>query len=245
MIRFIIVISFVVLFLILSIPVLLMEKLIGKFNPEKRDYQCLHIIQWAFKVCIWLTGSKVTVIGEENVPKDQAVLYVGNHRSAFDILITYCRCPRLTGYVAKDQTLKYPLLRDWMKALYCLFLNRDDIKAGLKTILQAIEYIKKGISICIFPEGTRSRTDEMLPFKEGSMKIADKTGCPIVPMAITNSSAIWEDQFPKIRPCHVILEYGTPIIPGELSKEERKFLGNYAQKKIQEMLDQHKERELL
>ncbi len=136
--------------------------------------------------------------------------------------------------------LRYWFLRDWMKALYCLFLDREDIKAGLKTILQGIEYIKRGISICIFPEGTRNRTDEMLPFKEGSMKIAEKTGCPIIPMAITNSAEIFENHLPFIRPCHVILEYGTPILPGELSKEEKKFLGSYTQSQIQKMLDKNK-----
>lgn len=240
MIRFIIVVLFLVGFLILGIPVLLAEWVIGKFNREWKDYSCLRIVQNAFKLILKISGVKVTVIGEENVPKDQAVLYVGNHRSYFDILLTYSRCPRLTGYIAKDQMLRYPLLRDWMKALYCLFLNRNDIKAGLKTILQGIEYIKKGISICIFPEGTRNRTDQMLPFKEGSMKLSEKTGCPIIPMAITNSSAIFEDHLPYIRPTHVILEYGAPILPGELSKEEKKFLGAYAQKRIQEMLDKNK-----
>ena len=147
MIRFIIVVLFLVGFLILGIPVLLVEWVIGKFNREWKDYSCLRIVQNAFKLILKISGVKVTVIGEENVPKDQAVLYVGNHRSYFDILLTYSRCPRLTGYIAKEQMLRYPLLRDWMKALYCLFLNRDDIKAGLKTILQGIEYIKKGISI--------------------------------------------------------------------------------------------------
>lgn len=241
MLRFVIIILFVLLFLIVGIPILLIEWVIGKCSPQARDYQCLRMVQWAFKVCLKLAGVKATVIGEEHVPTDQAVLYVCNHRSAFDILLTYSRCPRLTGYIAKDQMLKYPLLRDWMKALYCLFLNRDDIKAGLKTVLQGIEYIKKGISIFVFPEGTRSHSDEMLPFKEGSMKMAEKTGCPIVPVAISNSASIWENQFPKIRPAHVILEYGEPIILGELSKEEKKFLGAYAQKKIQTMLDGHKD----
>ena len=137
--------------------------------------------------------------------------------------------------------LRYWLLRDWMKALYCLFLDREDMKAGLKTILQGIEYIKNGISICIFPEGTRNRQEEMLPFKEGSLKMAEKTGCPIIPMAITNSAEIFENHLPFVRPCHVILEYGTPILPKELSKEDRKFLGAYTQKKIQEMLDKNKD----
>ena len=240
MIRFIIIVLMLFLYLLLGIPVLLIEWVIGKYNQEAKDYSCLRMVQTAFKLMLKVAGVRLTVIGEENVPKDQAVLYIGNHRSYFDILLTYSRCPGLTGYVAKVEMLRYWLLRDWMKALYCLFLDRKDIKAGLKTILQGIEYIKRGISICIFPEGTRNRTDEMLPFKEGSLKIAEKTGCPIIPMAITNSAEIFENHIPFVRPCHVILEYGTPILPKELTKDEKKFLGSYTQNRIQEMLDKNK-----
>ena len=240
MIRFILVALTVILFLILCIPVYLIELVIGKFNRKFKDYSSLRLVQGAFKLIMFLTGVKLTVIGEENVPKDQAVLYVGNHRSYFDVVMTYARCPGLTGYVAKAEMLKIPLLRDWMKALYCLFLDRSNIKEGLKTILKGIEYIKNGISICIFPEGTRNRSAEMLPFKEGSMKMAEKTGCPIIPMAITKSAEIFENHVPFIRGCHVILEYGTPILPSELSKEEKKFLGAYTQQRIQEMLDKNK-----
>ena len=206
MIRFIIIALFVVIYLVLGIPVLLIEMLIGKFSRRAKDYSCLRLVQAAFKLIMFATGVKLTVIGEENVPKDQAVLYVGNHRSYFDVVMTYARCPGLTGYIAKVEMLRYPLLRDWMKALYCLFLDRDDIKQGLKTILQGIEYIKNGISICIFPEGTRNHSDTMMPFKEGSMKMAEKTGCPIIPMAITNSAEIFENHIPFVRRCHVILE---------------------------------------
>lgn len=240
MIRTILVAFIVTLYLILGIPVLLIEWVIGKFSPKAKDYSCLRLVQGAFKLIMFVTGVKLTVIGEENVPKDQAVLYVGNHRSYFDVVMTYARCPGLTGYIAKVEMLRIPLLRDWMKALYCLFLDRDDIKAGLKTILQGIEYIKRGISICIFPEGTRNHSDTMMPFKEGSLKMAEKTGCPIIPMAITNSAEMFENHIPFIRRCHVILEYGKPILPAELSREERKFLGAYTQKKIQEMLDKNR-----
>lgn len=239
MIRFIFVVLVLFSYLILGIPVLLVEWVIGKWNRRAKDISCLRMVQTAFKLILWITGAKITVIGEEHVPKDQAVLYVGNHNSYFDILMTYSRCPDLTGYVAKVEMLRYPLLRDWMKALYCLFLDREDMRAGLKTILKGIEYIKKGISICIFPEGTRNRTDKMLPFKEGSMKIAEKTGCLIIPMAITNSAEIFERHIPIIKPARVILEYGTPIDPKTLSKEEKKFLGSYTQKRIQEMLDKN------
>ena len=239
MIRLILVLFAVVAFLILSIPILIVEWLIGKKNPKLRDESSLHIVQFMFRLILWLAGTKVTVIGEENVPKDIPVLYIGNHRSFFDIVITYARCPRLTGYVAKDSMKKVPLLSVWMERLYCLFLNRTDIKEGLKTILTGIEQIKNGISMCFFPEGTRNKGDDetkLLPFKEGSFKMAEKTGCPIILMSMNNTSAILEDHFPFIRSTHVVLEYSKPIYPKELSKEERKFLGAYCEKQLTEMV---------
>lgn len=239
MIRFILVVIWVVLFLVLSIPVFFIEWLIGKWNLGLRDISSLRIVQTAFKGVALISGVKLTVIGEENVPKNQAVLYVGNHRSQFDIVLNYARCPGLTGFVAKKELEKIPLLSTWMRFLHCLFLDRDNIKEGLKTILAAIEQVKNGISIMIFPEGTRSKdADElqMLPFHEGSFKIATKSGCPIIPVAISNSSALFEDQFPRIKPAAVTIEYGAPIYPKELSKEEQKFLGRHVQGQILEML---------
>lgn len=243
MIRFLLIAILVVGFLILSIPILIAEWLLGKWKPYARDISSLRIVQFMFRLILRITGAKVQVIGWEQVPADQAVLYVGNHQSFFDILLTYSRCPGLTGYVAKDGMEKIPLLSTWMKRLYCLFLNREDIKAGLKTILKGIDQIKGGISMCIFPEGTRNKQPggPMLPFKEGSLKMAEKTGCLIIPMAITGSADIFENQFPRIRPARVILEYGKPINIKELTKEEKKFLGAYTRDVIQEMLNGHKE----
>ena len=162
------------------------------------------------------------------MPKDTAVLYVGNHRSFYDIILTYVRVPRPTGYVAKLETKKIPLLSNWMKNLHCLFLDRDNIKEGLKTILEAIEKVKNGISICIFPEGTRNKVnDSFLPFHEGSFKIAVKGNVPIVPMTIVNSGDVFEDHFPKIKKTTVVIEYGEPIYIDRLDKEDRKSLSTY------------------
>lgn len=244
MIRFILVCIIVVGFLVLSIPLLIIEWIIGKFAPLKKDVSSLRIIQAVFRFILWVTGAKVTIIGEENVPKDTPVLYIGNHRSYFDILLTYTRCPIRTGYIAKKEMEKAPLLSIWMKYLHCLFLDRNDIKQGLKTILTAVEKVKSGISICIFPEGTRNKNEselDMLPFHEGSFKIATKAKCPIIPFAISNSAEIWEAHAPKMKPCHVIVEYGRPIYPDELEKEEKKHLGAYTQNIIKEMLIKNKE----
>ena len=240
MIRFLLVVLFLFLYLFLGIPVLGIEWIIGKFNKNLSDYQSLRLVQWAFNVILKISGVEVTVIGEENVP-DEPVLFIGNHRSYFDIILTYSRCRRLTGYVAKKEMLRYPLLRDWMKRLYCLFLDRENPKEGLKTILQAIDYEKNGISICIFPEGTRNDGEElsMLPFHNGSFKIAEKSGCAIVPMSLNNTVSIFEAHLPFIRKTHVVLEYGKPIYMKDMDKETKKHIGEYCQNIIQETINKN------
>lgn len=240
MIRFICVVIVLILYLVLGIPVLGVQWIIRKFRRKSADMSSLRLVQWVFRLMLCIAGVEVTVIGEENVP-DEPVLFIGNHRSYFDILITYSRCRRLTGYIAKKEMLRYPLLRDWMKRLYCLFLDRSTPKEGLKTILKAIEYVKEGISICIFPEGTRNDGEElsMLPFHDGSFKIAEKTGCAIVPMSLNNTHAIFEQQFPRIKKTHVVLEYGAPIYPNELDKETKKHLGQFCQNIIQETINKN------
>lgn len=244
MFRFIGVVIFLITYLILSIPVFGIEWIIGKFNPYARDISSLRIVQWGFKSILKITGVRATVIGEENVP-DEPVLFIGNHRSYFDILLTYSRCRRLTGYIAKKEMEHVPSLSTWMRRLYCLFLDRKDPKKGLKTILQAIDYVKNGISICVFPEGTRNSGEElsMLPFKDGAFKIATKTGCAIIPISMNNTADIWEAHMPKIKKTHVVIEYGKPIYPDQLDKDTKRHIGDYVENIIRETI--HKNAELV
>lgn len=242
MIRFLIICLFLGCFFIISIPIWGIEWIIGKFNPSAKDISCLRIVQWAFKVIRFLAGTKTTVIGFDNIPKDEPVLFVGNHRSFFDIIISYSIMPGLTSFVAKKEMNKAPFIRVWMRRLHCLFLDRDNIKEGLKITLKGIDLIKNhGISIAIFPEGTRARTKDMLPFKEGSLKFAEKSGCKIIPMVQNNTSAIFEDHFPVVKKQHTILEFGTPIDINELTPEDRKFLGAYTQRIIQDIYNKNEQ----
>lgn len=237
MIRFIFAALFVGLLLLFSYILFFIEWIVGKFNKQAMDYSYLRMIRWGFRVILWFAGTRVTVIGKENIP-DEPALLVGNHRSFFDIVILYTHCKRLTGFVAKNSLEKIPSFRNWMRHAYCLFLDRKDLKQGMKTILQAIEYIKQGISIGIFPEGTRNTGEELslLPFKEGSFKIALKTGCPIVPIAINNTAEIFENHLPRLKKTHVVVEYGKPIYPKDLTKEEQKVIGAICQSMISDTL---------
>lgn len=228
MIRLILVVLFVFLFLVLSIPLLIAEWIVGKFNQSAKDKSSLAIVNWAFRRILNLSGVKMIIRGEEKVPKDTAVLYVGNHRSYFDVVMTYTRVPRPTGYIAKKEMLRYPLLSNWMRYLHCLFLDRDDVRQGMKTILTAIDEVKNGISICVFPEGTRNKVnDTFLPFHAGSFKIAEKGNVPIVPMSIVNSASIFEDHMPWIKKTTVVIEYCDPIYVKDLDREARKALNTH------------------
>ena len=237
--RLILVVLFLSLFFIFSIPLYLIELIIGKINHRAMVASSQAIVRRALKIVLFLSGIKCTVIGQENVPKNEAVLYVANHRGYFDIPVAYSTVPTLTGFVARKEIAKIPFLSTWMRFLQCLFIDRENIKEGLKTILKGIEQIKAGYSVYISPEGTRSKGEEMRPFKEGSFKMAEKTGCPIVPVSLSNTEKAFESQQPWIKSTHVIIEYGKPIYLDTLDKDQRKFLGSYVQNIIKETLEKN------
>ncbi len=237
MIRITIIMLTVVLFLVLSLPIALVAWIIGRFSPYTKDIMTLRVVQATFRLILWESGGTFIRKGLDNIPKDRAALFVLNHNSMFDIPITYAEMPRLTGFVSKKEMRKVPLLNMWMIFLHCQFLDRSSARAGLQTILDCIQCIKDGISICICPEGTRSMDGKLLEFKDGSFKIALKTGCPIVPIAYNHTADLFENQFPRVVPRKVVMEVGKPIDPADLTDEEKKHIGSYVRGIIQEMMD--------
>ena len=243
MLKFILVASMVILFLIFSIPILIAENYIGKRNPEKKGRQSLSIVRFMFRRILKVAGVHITVKGIENIPEDQAVLYVGNHRSYFDILVGYTTVPTPLGFMAKKEMESIPLLSDWMRNVNCLFLDRKNIREGVKAILEGVARVKAGVSIWIFPEGTRNEAEdylELMPFKEGSLKIAEKTGCPVIPVAITGTAEIYESHFPRITSSQVTIEFGKPFIIKGLEPEKKKFAGAHTRQLIIDMLQEEK-----
>jgi len=243
MIRTILCIPLAIILLLISIPVLIVEKIIAKFNRRVSDISTTRFVQKALSLFLYAAGVRLTVIGKENIPRDQAVLYVGNHQSMIDPLVAYTVLPGPTGIISKMEVAKIPLVAAWMRQLHCLFLDRSDLRQGMKTILAAIDQVKDGISILIYPEGTRNKNEdetELLEFHEGSYKIAIRSGCPIVPIAISGTAKVVENQFPKLRKGQVILEFGKPIDPKALSRDEQKCLGVYSRGLIGRMLLEQK-----
>ena len=244
MIRVILILLVLIVFLLVSaLPLLIGEKCVWKNDENRQKEYALQVVKQVLRMVFRLTGSTLTVKGLGNIP-DMPVLYVGNHRSYFDILVGYTTVPTLLGFVAKKEMEKIPLLRTWMVNANCLFLDRKNIKEGLKTILQGIEKVKNGVSIWIFPEGTRNPNEditELLPFKDGSLKIAEKSGCPVVPVAMTGTAEVLEKHFPFITPSHITIYYGKPFYVKELEAEDRKHPGAYTRNVLIGMLKEMQE----
>ena len=174
---------------------------------------------------IWLlAGGRATVIGLENIPEDHPVLFVGNHRSIFDIILAGSLIKYPVGFVAKKELQGTPITLI-MEEIHCLFLDREDPRQGLKTILTAIDYVKSGISMFIFPEGTRCKVEgTFLPFHAGSFKIATKAKVPIVPVTIVGMGDVFEDHYPRLKWAPVVIEFGKPIETADMDRNAQKDL---------------------
>ena len=239
MFRAIKIVGTIVSFLVGSIGTLHRMDKQGQVDPVAVEEESTQMVRNIFEKLLKMAGVTVEVRGYENIPQDRPVLYVGNHRSYFDILVGYTTVPGLMGFVAKKEMEKIPLLSKWMLNVNCLFLDRNNIKEGLKTILTGIEKVKGGISMWIFPEGTRNKSEDpadLMEFREGSLKIAEKSGCPVIPVAITGTDDVFERHIPWIRKSHVIIEYGEPIYLKELPLDKKKFPGAYTREIISEMI---------
>lgn len=220
---------------ILSLPMYLIEAIIRLIDKRAAARLAQMIVKAVFNLVMFLSGCKKTILGLEHIPKDVPVMYAANHRSFYDIILAYATVPTQTAFISKMEIKKMPCVAQWMYFLNCLFMDRSDVKQNLSVILEAISLVKDGYSIYIAPEGTRNATDTLLPFKEGSMKIATKGNCPIVPICLCNTENIFENRLPWIKGGKILIAYGKPIYPDQLDKETKKHLGAYVREQIELM----------
>jgi len=173
---------------------------------------------------------KITVSGKENIPSETCV-FMGNHKSILDIPVIKYATDRNLDFVAKDDLLKIPVVRYWIPRLKTIILNRESARDGIKSINLAIENVKGGYSYVIFPEGTRSKDNEIHEFKKGSLKIATKSKVPIVPFAI-NGTESFLGKDGKLKPGRVDIIFGEPIETNKLDREDEKYLAEKLQNTV-------------
>ncbi|WP_294189438.1 lysophospholipid acyltransferase family protein [uncultured Clostridium sp.] len=213
--------------LILKIPAMIRTKTLTKkgLNEERDKLVYKNTTSWA-RTLLKVAGVKVIVHGVENIPKDTNVLYIGNHQGNFDIPIYMSEIPGLKGFVSKIEVKKIPGVRTWMEYMYCVFMDRSSLRKSGEAIIEGIKILKKGHSLVIFPEGTRSKGDKMGDFKAGSFKLATKSKVPIVPVTMSGSYKIMENNKKKwmVKPAVVDLYIHPAIETANLNKEEQDAL---------------------
>ncbi len=216
-------------FLLASLAAWICGGIVGLFNKGARDRMRLSIAQTVFRLCLFVTGTKVIVKGRENLLKDRAVVYAGNHRSQFDILNCLSFFPRVTGFITKIEMRRVPIIGWWVKVLGGLFVDRESVKSGLDLIDAASEHVKAGTSLIFFCEGRLNKTEEpTLRFKRGAFVVAEKARCPIIPMT-QNGTAKALSKAPLFYRTRTVIEFGKPIYTENMSEEELKELPSRVQ----------------
>jgi 1-acyl-sn-glycerol-3-phosphate acyltransferase len=221
-----------------TIPKLFKVKLLQKQGKQEECEDYIHQVtsKWAMGA-VKRSGAQVTVLGKENLPKNGAVVFLSNHQGNFDIPILMSYVPYPKGFIAKIETKKIPIVRKWMEHIHCVFMDRSTLKGSAGAIIEGINILKKGHSLVIFPEGTRSKNQKMGEFKAASFKLATKPKVPIVPITISGSYKLMEQNHNKIKPAQVKLYIHKAIETKGLSAEELAELPERIYSIIQSKLD--------
>lgn len=200
---------------ILSIPELIKFKL----NENKySNTQKFEFVRNHAKKSLDLVNIRVKVLGRDRVPKEN-VLFVANHSSMLDSYILAANVTKPVGILIADVPTwrNIPVVNGWLNLIKCVYINRENNREGIKSIIKAAQIIKDGQSMAVFPEGDLTTVKDpkalISDFKPGSLKIAYKANCPIVPMVIKNSRKIYEGYQPigKISSQNVEVEFLEPI----------------------------------
>ncbi|GAM08679.1 1-acyl-sn-glycerol-3-phosphate acyltransferase 1, chloroplastic [Geobacter sp. OR-1] len=180
-----------------------------------------HLIACAWSsVSLRMGGVSVEVAGRENVPENVPVIYMSNHQSNFDILALYQAIPRKFSWIAKEELFSYPIFGHSMRRAGYIPLDRSDGRKSLRSMVAAAARINQGVSVVIFPEGTRSEDGQLIPFKQGAFLLAEKAKVPIVPVSISGSGAINPAKQLWLKPGTIHIRFAEPI--SEIAQTGRK-----------------------
>lgn len=206
-----------------------------KHGGKESRKQIFNMMQQLSKNLLRSTGMDLEVLGRENLPKEGPVLYVATHKSVFDIVILMTLLEEPAIFIGKKEVASMPFVNKWFDALGCIYVDREDMREALKSIMEGIKEIKNGQSIVLFPEGTRNMGDEIKPFKEGGFRLATKTKVPVIPIALSNTYKVFEEK-KRIRKAKITVNIGEPIVTSDLTKDELACLPTLVEEKVRRLM---------
>lgn len=181
----------------------------------------------------------VNVEGRENIPMDKACVFICNHEGYGDIFVLFrALAGKQLGYVAKEGLRKVPYFGKWIELVRGVFIARGDARAALKSIGEGVNLLKRGYSLAIFPEGTRSRGPVMNEFKAGSFKLATKAKVPVVPIALNGTYHLYEEENTIKKTATVDIVIHPPIDTASLDRHETAVLPETVENIIRSTFDE-------
>lgn len=175
-------------------------------------------------VLLWAGGAQFSVRGLEKADFTKPAIYVCNHQSTLDIPALFVALPVAFRFVAKQQLQYVPFLGWYMTMAKFVFIDRSNHKKAVRSLELAAERIRSGISIAMFPEGTRSEEAAIMPFKKGPFALAMKAGVPVVPIAIEGSGKLMPKNSWNITPGPVTVSIGEPVDPKQFGEDREALM---------------------
>jgi 1-acyl-sn-glycerol-3-phosphate acyltransferase len=188
---------------------------------------------WARSILLG-SGIRVTVKGLKRISPERPYIYMSNHQSNFDIPVLLGCLPVQFRWLAKAELFKIPVFGASMHKCGYISIDRSNRREAIRSLKRAAETIRSGVSVMIFPEGTRSRDGEIHSFKKGGFVLAIEAGVPVVPLVIHETYAIMAKDSLRIRPRDVVLEILEPIETSVYSYKQKDALMDRVGKRIRE-----------
>ena len=185
-----------------------------------------------------LAGIKTRVAGRSNIPVNRAVVFCANHQSNIDPPILFSTLHPRLHVLFKAEMKKLPLLGKAFQVGGFVPIDRASRERSMASIEQAAQSLRDGNSFLTFPEGTRSRTGELLPFKRGPFLMALKAQVPVVLVAVQGGTASMRKGSPLIRPATVTVRIGEPIETRGMSLADRTVLAERVRSSVEELMAQ-------
>ncbi len=184
-----------------------------------------HIVAriWA-RSLLFASRIRVTVKGLSNIDPKRSFIYMSNHQSNFDIPVLLAYLPVQFRWIAKNELFKIPIFGYAMKRAGYISIDRSGRKSTLQSIRNAAEIIRNGVSVIIFPEGTRSQDGNLKSFKNGGFVLAVDSGVPIIPIIIHGTWQIMSKNQLRIKPGRVFLEIQKPVESSNFSRKTKNDL---------------------
>jgi 1-acyl-sn-glycerol-3-phosphate acyltransferase len=212
--------TYIILWVVLTTIVLGILAIIVSFFS--RTGNPVHIIAriWARGI-LFVSGIKVNVKGLTNIDQSQSYIYMSNHQSNFDIPVLLAHLPVQFRWLAKAELFRIPIFGRAMRGAGYVKIDRFNQESAFKSINEAASRMKNGVSVMIFPEGTRSRDGNIRPFKKGGFVMAVDSGVPIVPVVLRGTRSIMEKTRLRINTGDVSLNIETPIATTDFTRETK------------------------